>query len=622
MHLSASMSTTGSDRHSESIEWLSRELLRIREAMLSEERRREQTLTSCTREAVSRANLLHYMALRHHDIRPLQRGLESLGLSSLGRAEAHALATIDAVLNALRRLGARHPKPTPSPRAPMFDQGRDLLAAHTEGVLGPAPKARSVRIMVTFPSQAATDYAMVREMIASGMNVARINCAHDDASAWSRMIDNVERASRELARPCRVVMDLAGPKLRTGAVAAGPRVSKLSPHRDSEGRVLAPARVLLCPAEGPRPDPGLADAVLVVASTWLAELRAGDRIRFEDMRGKERELCVAAPVGSWWMTDAVQTAYVGPKTVLQVAARAEVRPASLVDIPAVGQKLKLRPDDRLVLTRDQAPGQPAGDGPELSPARIGCSLPHVLPRIQQGHRIWFDDGKIGGIVISSGRDEVTVRITQAKASGSSLGADKGINLPDTDLGLPFLSEKDRADLHFVARRAAVLGLSYVQKPDDLLELSRELESIQAPALSIVLKIETRPAFEHLPDLLLTALERWPVGVMIARGDLAIEMGYERLAEIQEEILWISEAAHVPVIWATAVLDTLAKTGTPSRAEITDAAMSQRAECVMLNKGPHVVKAIRVLDDILQRMEAHQRKKTSFLRPLQVSNLLS
>ena len=103
--------------------------------------------------------------------------------------------------------------------------------------------------------------------------------------------------------------------------------------------------------------------------------------------------------------------------------------------------------------------------------------------------------------------------------------------------------------------------------------------------------------------------------MIARGDLAVECGYERLAEVQEEILWLCEAAHMPVIWATQVLEGVAKRGQPSRAEITDAAMSERAECVMLNKGPHIVGAVRVLDDILRRMQGHQHKKTSLLRTL-------
>jgi pyruvate kinase len=103
--------------------------------------------------------------------------------------------------------------------------------------------------------------------------------------------------------------------------------------------------------------------------------------------------------------------------------------------------------------------------------------------------------------------------------------------------------------------------------------------------------------------------------MIARGDLAVEVGYERLAEIQEEILWLCEAAHVPVIWATQVLETLVKKGIPSRAEMTDAAMGERAECVMLNKGPYIAEAVTILDDVLQRMQAHQIKKSPQLRAL-------
>jgi pyruvate kinase len=103
--------------------------------------------------------------------------------------------------------------------------------------------------------------------------------------------------------------------------------------------------------------------------------------------------------------------------------------------------------------------------------------------------------------------------------------------------------------------------------------------------------------------------------MIARGDLAVEVGYLRVAELQEEILWLCEAAHVPVIWATQVLETLAKKGAPTRAEITDAGMAERAECVMLNKGPFILDAVLVLDSVLTCMAGHHRKKTATLRAL-------
>ena len=134
----------------------------------------------------------------------------------------------------------------------------------------------------------------------------------------------------------------------------------------------------------------------------------------------------------------------------------------------------------------------------------------------------------------------------------------------------------------------------------------------------MLKIETRRGFENLPEMLLEAMHASSCGVMIARGDLAVECGYQRMAEIQEEILWACEAAHVPVIWATQVLETLARDGIPTRAEITDAAMGQRAECIMLNKGPYILKALNYLDDILRRMATHQEKKRPQMRKLKLA----
>jgi pyruvate kinase len=103
--------------------------------------------------------------------------------------------------------------------------------------------------------------------------------------------------------------------------------------------------------------------------------------------------------------------------------------------------------------------------------------------------------------------------------------------------------------------------------------------------------------------------------MIARGDLAVEVGFARLSEMQEEILWLCEAAHTPVIWATQVLDQLLREGVASRPEATDAAMGQRADCVMLNKGRFLLEGVRFLRDVLGRMERHQSKKFARLARL-------
>jgi pyruvate kinase len=137
---------------------------------------------------------------------------------------------------------------------------------------------------------------------------------------------------------------------------------------------------------------------------------------------------------------------------------------------------------------------------------------------------------------------------------------------------------------------------------------------------MVLKIENRAAFENLPQLLLAG-QQWPsLGVMVARGDLAVEIGFDRLSEVQEEILWLCEAAHVPVIWATQILETLARTGSPSRAEVTDAVASGNAECAMLNKGPYITQAVRFLCGVLERVEAHHLKKHNLLRKLSIADL--
>jgi pyruvate kinase len=222
------------------------------------------------------------------------------------------------------------------------------------------------------------------------------------------------------------------------------------------------------------------------------------------------------------------------------------------------------------------------------------------------------------VVRARERGAVELEIEHAPAAGTWLRADQGINLPDTDLGLPPLTREDLRALGTVVRLADLIGYSYVQRGDDLAALRRALRRRGRPELGIVLKIETRRAFEQLPAILLSALRHGPAGVMVARGDLAVEVGFERLAEVQEEILWLCEAAHLPTVWGTQVLEGLAKSGIPSRAEVTDAAMGERAECVMLNKGPFLVSAVRALDSILRRMEAHQSKKSARMRHLRVA----
>jgi pyruvate kinase len=164
----------------------------------------------------------------------------------------------------------------------------------------------------------------------------------------------------------------------------------------------------------------------------------------------------------------------------------------------------------------------------------------------------------------------------------------------------------------------MLGYSFVRTAEDVIKLYEELDKNQALDIGVVFKIENKEAFENLPLILFEAMKRSKIGVMIARGDLAVEIGFERISEVQNQILWLCEAAHIPVIWATQVLENLAKTGVATRAEVSDVSLSAQAECVMLNKGPYIVDAVRTLKDILIKMEGHLSKKKSVLRPLNVA----
>jgi pyruvate kinase len=577
----------------------------------------------------SAANLVHYVALRRHDIRRLQAQLASLGVSSLGRTEPHVIGGLDAVAQVLAQLadsGEIHLDVPPNALA--IGEGKALLERNTEALLGPRPAGHSVRIMVTVPTEAALNYGLVRDLVLHGMDCMRINCAHDGPETWSGMVANLQRAAKETGRSCKIAMDLAGPKLRTGPIEGGAAVLKYRPQRNDFGRVVSPARIWLTPSTHPESAPATADACIPVGEAWLLQTKPGDRVHFIDARNAARCLTISSCDGNSRWAESSRTAYVVPGLKLELRPHSRrkiarsLRTTKVGQIPPKTQSLRLHIGDTLMLTRALSPGSTATYDRQnrlVSPARIGVTLPELFDCVKPGEPIFLDDGKIGGVIRTVASDRVTVEINQARPAGEKLGAEKGINVPESQLCIPALTEDDLEALRFVVKHADIVGYSFVRKESDIRELQTRLSELGGENLGIVLKIETREGFENLPGLLLAAMRSRAVGVMIARGDLAIECGYQRLAEVQEEILWICEAAHVPVIWATQVLESLAKTGVPSRSEITDAAMGERAECVMLNKGPYIVAAVRVLDDILRRMAAHQEKKRSMLRKLHIAS---
>jgi pyruvate kinase len=566
----------------------------------------------------SACNLVHYLAVRRLDVRELQDELALLGLSSLGRMEAHVMASLQAVLEALFTL--RH-QPVPAeisaPAAVTFGAGNALLAAHADAILGRARRGRATRIMVTMPGgEGAATPALIHDLVLNGMEVMRINCAHDGPEIWGRMVKHLRAAERKTGKRCAVSFDLAGPKLRTGPIEPGPRVAKWRPTRDRLGRVTAPARVRFGTA-------GPGDPTIPAKGALLTKAKPGDTLALTDARGRARLLRVIAAGAGEILCETDTTAYVVPGTELALSRKSRpIAKGTVGELPAIEQWIALRPGDTLDLVRGETPGRDAvrdDAGRALQPAFVSCTLPEVFMGVRVGEPILFDDGRIRGRIRGVSEDRLRIEIAAVAGGAAKLRAEKGINLPQTDLDLPALTAKDVEDLAFVVKHADMVALSFVQRPEDIEALLAEIANLGASHLGIVLKIETQAAFSRLPMLLLKAMRHPPVAVMVARGDLGAEVGFERLSEVQEEILWFCEASHLPVIWATQVLESLAKGGTPSRAEVTDAAMGSRAECVMLNQGPYIRETLRFLVDVLGRMVEHQHKKTSRLRKLRVSD---
>ncbi len=565
----------------------------------------------------SARNLVHYLALRETDIRELQEDLAVLGLSSLGRAERNVMGSIRAVQAALQQYSTGADTAVSREREAL-ELRNPRAGVNKRAILGDNPDDRDVSIMVTLPVQAAGSCALVREMMTAGMNVARINCAHDDTRVWTGMIDKLNEASRETGSGCRVVMDLAGPKIRTGDLQPGPRVVHIKPRRDPMGRIVAPRRVRFIPDDvvwG-----GTKVAVIPLPRECIEYACEGDAIRFKDTRGKQRTFSVIKKDDKGIVAESYKGAYIATGIKVRLIRHDDGRKLEyrIGELPSMEQPILLRPGDTLILHGNGVPGAPAvedADGNVVEPAHISCRLPEVFGFVAVGDRVSLNDGKIAGVVHSASERQLEIEVRRAKPTGSRLRGNRGINFPDSDIKLSGFSSADKANLEFIVKHADAVGLSFVKGPADIIGLHDEMDKLGATEPGVIIKIETKKGVKNLPRLLLTAMRRYPVAVMIARGDLAVECGWERLAELQEEILWLCEAAQLPVIWATQVLEHKAKKGEPSRAEISDAAMSQRADCVMLNKGPHILAAIRMLDNILRRMQGHQYKKTARLGKL-------
>ena len=467
------------------------QLEKLENTLLEAENNYDQEIKKLHTEQQDNArNFIHYLKFRSMDVRNLQVELHNLGLSSLTSSESHIMCQIQSVLE---RLGKVY-KSTHCNKNVLENFS---LKQKSEKLFG-EKAADMPYLMVTFDKNFSYDLEYIQQLLDAGMNVARINCAHDDEMVWAGMIRNIRKAQEKTGKDCKIYMDLAGPKVRTEILGKGKKKSFIKIEEKTE--------------------------------FLLAE----------------------------------KTAEFNPKDIV-----------------------------------------------------IGCGLDGIVPQLKPNEHILFDDGALEARVLKVEGNTATLELLRNSKSNMKLKAEKGINFPDSDLNVKALTDFDRECLPFICANADIVGYSFIKCTTDF-GMLRSLIAQETKHPKIILKIETPDAVKNLPQLLLHGMKDDVFGVMIARGDLAVEVGFERLSEIQDEILWFCEAAHVPVVWATQVLETLHKTGMATRSEVTDAAHATMAECVMINKGNYTLEVIHALKDILSRNMGHHNKKTYNMRPLKIA----
>lgn len=547
--------------------------------------------------SASATNLVHYLALKSLDIEQIEEELSSIGLLNLETVNPHVLSSLSACIQMLMSsrsdsfVGLKVPNGELPVHKSLDGKKLDLgmttmmrrASSNRDLLLGALQGQRMGHIMVTVGQEAAEDDTHINDLINSGTTIFRINCAHGDPELWSKIIKMVKRCSQQLEKPCRILMDLAGPKLRTGKLKDGPCVVKISPKRNAFGCTIRAAQVWLTPPGAGPPPPHLSpDVILQVdGQEFLSKLEVDDSVKFSDARRKQRTLKILSKYsvfsGVGFMAECSSTAFVESGTTLHVKHKGRKSPVGfVVDAPPAEQFVRLRVGDLLTIYRDSSDEYDISPCSSVGAHKITCPSGYLFDSVKPGDPIAFDDGKIWGVIKGSSISEVVVKITHAALKGTKLGSEKSINIPESNIRYEGLTSKDLRDLDFVAAHADVVGISFIRDVHDIVVLRQELEKRRISKLGIVLKIETKGGFEKLPLLILEAMKSPnPLGVMIARGDLAVECGWEKLADIQDEIISICKAAHVPVILATQVLETLVKTGVPSRAEITDAANGRR-----------------------------------------------
>jgi pyruvate kinase len=257
-----------------------------------------------------------------------------------------------------------------------------------------------------------------------------------------------------------------------------------------------------------------------------------------------------------------------------------------------GHALKLAPGDTLTI----ATGDLAG-----GPGRLYTSFEGLARSVRPGDRLLLADGRVELRVDSTNGTEIRTKVVE----GGEVGEHKGINAPGVPLPTSAITPKDIEDLTFgLALGVDMVALSFVQTAADLQQARRLMADANAGDVPLVAKLERPLALEHLGEIL-SACD----AVMVARGDLGLEMPFERVPRAQKEITRVARQRGIPVIVATQVLESMTIEARPTRAEVNDAAnaVEDGVDAIMLAgetaAGAHPVRAVQTLDAIIRDAEA-------------------
>ena len=234
------------------------------------------------------------------------------------------------------------------------------------------------------------------------------------------------------------------------------------------------------------------------------------------------------------------------------------------------------------------------------PGLVSTSYAQFPQDVKAGEAVLMDDGKLRLEVVSTnGTDRVVTRVI----NGGMLSSNKGINLPNTKVSLPCLTEKDRADLAFALEQGVDwVGLSFVRSARDIIELKHVIRSASSSA-RVVAKIEKPEAMLEIDEII-----RESDALMVARGDLGVEVPMEQVPLLQKDIIRRCLLQHRPVIVATQMMESMITSSTPTRAEVNDVANAvlDHADAVMLSAetsvGKYPVEVVKAMNKILLEME--------------------